>query len=119
MCTAGIKMGLRPFRGRLRARELIRTNLPLCTGYMIDTWLFAAICLVFISLVAVLRIIPGPTRNDRLSAMNAAITLMTGAALALTVAWGDVFILEVSIFLSAACYAATIAIARSPGSERI
>jgi multisubunit Na+/H+ antiporter MnhF subunit len=86
---------------------------------MIDTWLFSAICLAFISLVAVLRIIPGPTRYDRLSAMNAAITLMTGAAFVLSVAWGDIFILEVSIIIAVFCYAVTIAIARSPGCEMI
>jgi multisubunit Na+/H+ antiporter MnhF subunit len=83
---------------------------------MIDTWLFAAICLTFILLVAVLRIIPGPTRFDRISAVNAAVTLMTGVALALCVAWGDIVILEASIIISVVCYTITIGIARSAGS---
>jgi multicomponent Na+:H+ antiporter subunit F len=79
---------------------------------MIDTWLFAVICLIFLSICAVVRIIPGPTRYDRLVALNTAITLAAGAALALSISFGNLFILDAAIALLALCFAGTIAIAR-------
>lgn len=84
---------------------------------MIDTWLFAAICLIFLSLCAIVRMIPGPSRLDRLVAANTAITLMAGAALALSISFGDLFILDASIALLAVCFAGTIAIAGFSRSE--
>jgi multisubunit Na+/H+ antiporter MnhF subunit len=76
---------------------------------MIDTWLFAVICLIFLSICAVVRIIPGPTRYDRLVALNTAITLAAGA---LSISFGNLFILDASIALLAFCFAGTIAITR-------
>jgi multisubunit Na+/H+ antiporter MnhF subunit len=86
---------------------------------MIDSWLFAALCLIFLSICALLRTIPGPTRDDQLVAVNAAITLAAGAAIALSVSSGNLFALDVSMVLIAFCYAGTIAIARSRKGERI
>ena len=86
---------------------------------MIDSWLFAALCLIFLSICAILRIIPGPTRDDQLIAVNAAITLAAGAAIALSVSWGNLFVLDVSILLVALCYAGTIAIVRSGKGEKV
>jgi len=79
---------------------------------MIDTWLFAVLCLIFLSVCAAVRIIPGPTRDDRLIALNTAITLAAGAALMLSISFGNLFILDASIALLALCFAGTIAIAR-------
>jgi multisubunit Na+/H+ antiporter MnhF subunit len=79
---------------------------------MIDTWLFAALCLIFLSICAVMRIFPGPTRFDRFVALNAAITLAAGAAIAISISLGNLFILDASIVLLALCFAATIAVAR-------
>jgi multisubunit Na+/H+ antiporter MnhF subunit len=79
---------------------------------MIDIWLFAVICLIFLSGCAVVRIIPGPTRYDRLVAVNTAITLAAGAGLALSISFGDLFILDAAIALLVFCFAGTIAIAR-------
>jgi multisubunit Na+/H+ antiporter MnhF subunit len=79
---------------------------------MIDTWLFAALCLIFLSICAVIRILPGPTRFDRFVAMNAAITLAAGAALAISISLGDLFILDASIVLLVLCFAGTIAFLR-------
>ncbi len=86
---------------------------------MINSWLFAALCLIFLATCAVLRTIPGPTRDDQLVAVNTAITIAAGAAIALSVSLGDLFVLDVSIALIALCYAGTIAIARSKRSEHI
>ena len=79
---------------------------------MIDTWLFAVLCLIFLSVCAVVQIIPGPTRYDRLVAVNTAITLAAGAALMLSISFGNLLILDASIALLALCFAGTIAIAR-------
>jgi len=84
---------------------------------MIDSWLFAVLCLIFLSICAILRIIPGPTRDDQLIAVNAAITLAAGAAIALSISWGNLFVLDVSIILAALCYTGTIAKARSKKGE--
>jgi multisubunit Na+/H+ antiporter MnhF subunit len=86
---------------------------------MIDSWLFAALCLIFLSICAILTTMPGPTRNDRLVAVNAAITIAAGAAIALSISLGNLFVLDVSIILVALCYAGTIAIARSKKGEDV
>jgi multisubunit Na+/H+ antiporter MnhF subunit len=80
---------------------------------MIDSWLFAVLCLMFLSICAILRVIPGPKPEDQLIGVNTAITLAAGAALALSISWGNLFMLDVSIALAALCYAGTIAYARS------
>jgi multisubunit Na+/H+ antiporter MnhF subunit len=84
---------------------------------MIDSWLFAALCLIFLSICAILTIIHGPTRDDRLIAVNAAITIAMGAAIALSISLGNLFVLDVSIVLGGLCYAGTFAIARSKEGE--
>jgi multisubunit Na+/H+ antiporter MnhF subunit len=84
---------------------------------MIDTWLFVALCLAFLSICAILRVIPGPTPDDQLVGVTAAITLAAGAALGLSISWGNLFMLDVSVALAALCYAGTIAYARSGKGE--
>jgi multisubunit Na+/H+ antiporter MnhF subunit len=79
---------------------------------MIDTWLFAALCLIFLSICAVVRILPGPTRFDQFVAINTAITLAAGAALAFSVSLGNLIVLDASIALLALCFAGTIAFVR-------
>jgi multisubunit Na+/H+ antiporter MnhF subunit len=86
---------------------------------MIDSWLFAALCLIFLSICAILRILPGPTRDDQLIAVIAAITLAAAAAVGLSISWGNLLVLDVSILLVALCYAGSIAIARSGKGDEI
>jgi multisubunit Na+/H+ antiporter MnhF subunit len=86
---------------------------------MIDSWLIAALCLIFLSICAILTIIHGPTRNDRLIGINAAITIAAGAAIALSISLGNLFVLDVSVVLVALGYAGTIAIVRSRKGEEI
>jgi multisubunit Na+/H+ antiporter MnhF subunit len=80
---------------------------------MIDTWLFAALCLIFLTICAVGRAIPGPTRDDQLIGMNTAITLAAGAVLALSISWGNLFLLDVAIAITMLCYAGTIMYSRT------
>jgi multisubunit Na+/H+ antiporter MnhF subunit len=86
---------------------------------MIDSWLFAALCLIFLSICAILTIIPGPTRDDRLVAVNTAVTIAAGAAIALSISVGNLFALDVAIALVALCYAGIIATARSRKGEEV
>jgi multisubunit Na+/H+ antiporter MnhF subunit len=86
---------------------------------MIDSWLFAALCLIFLSICAILTIIPGPTRDDRLIAVNAAITIAAGAAIAMSISLGNLFVLDVSIVLVALCYAGTVVLVRSKEGDEV
>jgi len=75
---------------------------------MIDTWFFATVCLFILSFCALLRIIPGPTRLDRLIALNAAITIACAGLLCLTIALGNLLVLYSAIILAITCFAGTI-----------
>jgi multisubunit Na+/H+ antiporter MnhF subunit len=86
---------------------------------MIDSWLFAALCLIFLAGFAILRIIPGPTRGDQLIGVTAAITIASGAAVALSITWGNLLVLDVSIVLAALCYAGIIVYVRSSLGEAL
>jgi len=98
---------------------LINTILTKVYYHMINTWLVTVFCLIVLSVCAVLRVIPGPARDDRFVAVNTAITLAAGAALGLSIYWGNIVILDISIILIGLCYAGTIAMARSEGGEKV
>ena len=72
---------------------------------MINAWFFAAICLLFLTLCALVRIIPGPTRDDQLIAVNAAVTIAAAAVIALSIFWQNLFVLDTSIVIVTLCYA--------------
>lgn len=86
---------------------------------MIDSWLFAVLCLIFLAIFAILRVIPGPTRDDQLIGVTTAITIASGAAVALSITWGNLLVLDVSIVLAALCYAGIIAYVRSSRGEAL
>ena len=86
---------------------------------MIDSWLFAVICLIFLAGFAILRVIPGPTRGDQLIGVTTAITIASGAAVALSITWGNMLVLDVSIILATICYAGIIAYVRSSRGETL
>jgi multisubunit Na+/H+ antiporter MnhF subunit len=78
---------------------------------MIDTWLFAALCLIFLSICAVVKVLPGPTRFDQFVALNTALTLAAGAALAISISLGNLLVLDTFVALLALCYIGIIAYA--------
>ena len=85
---------------------------------MIDTWFFAAVCLILLAICAVLRIVrPGPSPDDRIVAMNAAITIAAGSALGLGISWGNLFILNIFIVFIALLYAGLYVMARFRNGE--
>jgi multisubunit Na+/H+ antiporter MnhF subunit len=100
------------------AGGFINTILTTVHYHMINSWLVTVFCLVVLSLCAVVRVIPGPARDDRFVALNTAITLAAGAALGLSIYWGNIVLLDISLVLVSLGYAAMIAMARSAGSEK-
>ena len=84
---------------------------------MIDTWLFAALCFGFLALCAFLRVIPGPDRNDRIVSFTTAITLFAAAALVLSIASGNLLILDSAIIIVLVLFAGTIIYMKFWGSE--
>jgi multisubunit Na+/H+ antiporter MnhF subunit len=86
---------------------------------MINTWLVTVFCLSVLSICAALRGIPGPARDDRFVAVNTAITLAAGAVLGLSIYWGNLIMLDISIVLIALCYAGMIIMARSEKGEKV
>lgn len=84
---------------------------------MIDTWLFAALCFGFLALCAVLRVIPGPERNDRIASFSAALTMAAAAALVLSIASGELLILNAAIIIVLVLFAGIIACVKFCGSE--
>jgi multisubunit Na+/H+ antiporter MnhF subunit len=85
---------------------------------MIDSWLFAAICLFFLAFCAVLRVRPGPSLLDRLIAINAAVTIACGAVVALTVATGNLAVLGAGIIIAVIIFAGTSWTAKTVGGGR-
>jgi multisubunit Na+/H+ antiporter MnhF subunit len=86
---------------------------------MIDTWLFAALCLLLLAICAVLRIIiPGPSPDDRFVAMNAAITIAAASGLGLAISQGNLVMLNIFIVIIAFLYAGTLYLARSGDGEK-
>ena len=84
---------------------------------MIDTWLFAALCLGLLALCALLRVIPGPERNDRIVSLTAALTLCAAAALVLSIGLGNFFILDAAIITVLILFAGIIAYTKFTGVE--
>jgi len=78
----------------------------------LDIWLVAAVCFFILAFCAVLRVIPGPTLNDRLIAVNVAATLACAGALSLTVSVGDLILPVLAGLLACIVFATTIRISQ-------
>jgi len=79
----------------------------------IDIWLFAAACFYFLVFCAILRVIPGPTLNDRLIALNVATTLACAGSVTLTVSLGNLLILPVTAVIACIVFGSTIRISQT------
>jgi multisubunit Na+/H+ antiporter MnhF subunit len=76
---------------------------------MIDTWFFAALCLMVIAAGALVRVVRIPARYDRIVAATAGITIAGAAGITLAISQGNILILDVTIILALVGYAAIIA----------
>jgi multisubunit Na+/H+ antiporter MnhF subunit len=86
---------------------------------MIDPWLFAAFCLIILSVFAILRVFFRPALDDRFVAVNTAITLAAAASLSLSISRGNIVILDISILLITLCYAGIFIMARLKKGEKV
>ncbi len=55
----------------------------------------------------------------KLIGVNTAITIAAGAALALSISWGNLFLLDVAIAVTVLCFAGTIAYSRALKGETL
>jgi multisubunit Na+/H+ antiporter MnhF subunit len=81
---------------------------------MIDTWLFATFCLLLLSLGALIRMLRTKTRHDRYIAAMVAVMVGSAAGLTLSIAYGTLLVIDVTIILALLCFAGIIAGAKFP-----
>lgn len=76
---------------------------------MIDPWFFTAFCLVLLAACALVRVVRIPVLYDRIVAAAVTIAIAAVAGLVLSIALGDILVLDVTIILALLGYAAIIA----------
>lgn len=84
---------------------------PSSTVYemMIDTWLLAVFFLALLTLGALVRVIRIKSRFDRLVAAIVALSLGAATGLLLSIAWGNLLVLDITTILVLACFAVLVA----------
>jgi multisubunit Na+/H+ antiporter MnhF subunit len=76
---------------------------------MIDTWLLAAFFLALLTLGALIRVIRIRSRFDRFVAAMVAIPLAGATGLLLSIALGNLVVLNITIVLVLVCFAGLVA----------
>ncbi|MCK9581358.1 MAG: hypothetical protein M0Q92_13045 [Methanoregula sp.] len=76
---------------------------------MIDPWFFAAICLGLLAACALVRVVRIPVLYDRLVAAAVTVTLLAVTGLVLSIALGNIFVLDVTIIIVLFGYAVVVA----------
>ncbi len=76
---------------------------------MIDPWFFAAFCLGLLAACALVRVVRIPVLYDRIVAAAVTITIAAVTGLVLSIALGNILVLDVTIILALLGYAAVIA----------
>lgn len=85
---------------------------------MIDTWLLSALVFGIPALCALLRGVAAKSPEDRLAAGTVALILLSLAALALSIAWGMILILDGMILAAIIAFGAMIGYAGHSGADR-
>lgn len=85
---------------------------------MIDTWLFTALVLGVLALCVILRSAPVRPPDDRLVSGTVAVTLVAMTAVALSIAYGTLMILDLAIVIALIGFAIMIWTAKHPGADR-
>lgn len=76
---------------------------------MIDPWFLAALCLLLLTAGALIRVVRIPVLYDRIVAATVTITIAAAAGLVLSIAFGSILILDVTIIIALLGFAAVIA----------
>ncbi|MFA4860879.1 hypothetical protein [Methanoregula sp.] len=82
---------------------------------MIDTWLLAVFFLALLTLGALLRVVRIKSRFDRLVAAIVAISLGAATGLLVSIAFGNLLVLNITVILVLICFAVLIAGVRFRG----
>jgi multisubunit Na+/H+ antiporter MnhF subunit len=85
---------------------------------MIDTWLFTALVMGILALCVILRGIPARSTDDRLVAGTVAVILLSMTALAFSIAWGTLIVLDLAILFGICCFGVMIWTGKQPGADR-
>jgi multicomponent Na+:H+ antiporter subunit F len=84
---------------------------------MIDAWILAVLCLVFLMALATVRLVLGPTAPDRAIALDTVNTLTIAAMIILGVIYKEVIFVDVAIVYGLLSFVSTLYIAKYIGGE--
>ena len=76
---------------------------------MIDSWFLAVFFLALLTLGALVRVLRIKSRFDRLVAAIVAISLGAATGLLMSIAWGNIFVLNITVILVLLCFAGLVA----------
>ena len=80
-------------------------------------WIFTALVLVALMLLAMVRLFKGPTAADRVVALDAINTLVVAAMIVLAVVFRQVIFVDVAIIYALLAFVGTLYIAKYLGGE--
>ena len=80
-------------------------------------WIFTALVLVALMLLAMVRLVKGPTSADRVVALDAINTLVVAAMIVLGVVFQQIIFIDVAIIYALLSYVGTLFIAKYLGGE--
>ena len=80
-------------------------------------WIFTALVLVALMLLAMVRLFKGPTAADRVVALDAINTLVVAAMIVLAVVFRQVVFVDVAIVYALLAFVGTLYIAKYLGGE--
>lgn len=76
---------------------------------MIDSWFLAVFFLALLTLGALVRVLRIKSRFDRLVAAIVAISLGAATGLIMSIAWGNILVLNITVILVLLCFAGLVA----------
>ena len=82
-----------------------------------NIWIFTVIALCALMLLAMVRLVKGPTSADRVVALDAINTLVVAAMIVLGVVFQQIIFIDVAIIFALLSYVGTLFIAKYLGGE--
>jgi multicomponent Na+:H+ antiporter subunit F len=82
-----------------------------------NVWIFTSLVLVALMLLAMVRLLKGPTAADRVVALDAINTLVVAAMIVLAVVFRQVIFVDVAIVYALLSFVGTLYIAKYLGGE--
>ena len=82
-----------------------------------NIWIFTVLALVALMLLAMVRLVKGPTSADRVVALDAINTLVVAAMIVLGVVFQQIIFIDVAIIYALLSFVGTLYIAKYLGGE--